>query len=65
MRSPILAILLLPVLAFAGDSPFDGTWKVDPSTYDSISDKPTVIVLQNAVKVYVMQDQCRRASSLA
>jgi hypothetical protein len=47
MRGPILAILLLPVVAFAGDSPFDGTWKVDPSTYDSISDKPTVIVLQN------------------
>jgi len=49
MRSPFLAILLLPVLTFAADSPFDGTWKVDPSTYDSISDKPTVIVLQNGI----------------
>lgn len=37
--------LLLPSLVFAAESPFDGAWKVDPSTYDSISD--TVIVLQN------------------
>jgi hypothetical protein len=51
MRGPILAILLLPAVAFAGDSPFDGIWKVDPSTYDSISDKPTVIVLQNGTYV--------------
>ena len=47
MRSPFLAILMLPVLAFTAGNPFDGTWKVDPSTYESISNTPTVILLQN------------------
>jgi hypothetical protein len=35
MRRLIFAILLLPILAFAADSPFDGTWKIDLSTTKS------------------------------
>ena len=31
MKSPILSILLLPVFLCAAESPFDGTWKIDPS----------------------------------
>jgi hypothetical protein len=45
MRSPILAILLLPVLAFAADSPFDGTWKMDLST----AQFPNVWVLKDGM----------------
>jgi hypothetical protein len=32
MRRLMFSILLLPVLALAADSPFDGTWKIDLNT---------------------------------
>src|SRR5512134_1493227 len=40
VRRLIWGILLLPVLAFAADSPFDGTWKIDINTTQS-PDKPS------------------------
>jgi hypothetical protein len=47
MRGLILAILLLPTLVFAAESPFDGTWTVDLNATQSSASKPMVIVLQN------------------
>jgi hypothetical protein len=49
MRSLIWAILLLPTLAFAVDSPFDGTWTVDLKATQFSTSRPMVIVLQNGI----------------
>jgi hypothetical protein len=46
MKKSLFAILLLPILAWAAQSPFDGTWKVDLNTAQ-FPEKPQVIVLQN------------------
>jgi hypothetical protein len=35
VRRLIFAILLLPILAFTADSPFEGTWRIDLSTTQS------------------------------
>jgi hypothetical protein len=43
-----LAILLLPVLAWAAQSPFDGTWKINLSSVQ-FPTKPTVLLLQDGI----------------
>ncbi len=47
MKKLMLLLLVLPVLAL-GQSPFDGTWKVDAGTAQ-IAAKPDVYVLQNGM----------------
>ncbi len=42
----LLVVLLLPALAWAAESPFTGTWKVDPGKVQ-FSVKPDTWVLQN------------------
>jgi hypothetical protein len=46
MRKVFLVMLLLPVLAWAAQSPFDGTWKIDLSKIQ-FPEKPDTWVLQN------------------
>jgi len=46
MKKVLFLMLLLPVFAWAEQSPFDGTWKVDLNTA-KFPDKPTVILLQD------------------
>ncbi len=41
-----LLLLLLPIVAFAAQSPFDGTWKFDLNTLQ-VQEKPQVLLLQN------------------
>ena len=55
----LLMLLLMPVLAMA-QSPFDGTWKFDPSTLQ-FPTNPDVYLLQNGVyecKTCVPPIQC-------
>jgi WD40 repeat protein len=46
MKKSLFAILLLPILVWAAQSPFDGTWKIDLSSVQFPA-KPTILVLQN------------------
>jgi WD40 repeat protein len=48
MKKSLFAILLLPILVWAAQSPFDGTWKIDLSSVQFPA-KPTVLVLQNGI----------------
>jgi hypothetical protein len=46
MRKQVLASVLLPLLALAAESPFTGTWKVDPDKIQ-FPEKPESWLLQN------------------
>lgn len=48
MKRTLFILLLLPMLAMAADSPFDGTWKIDISSAQ-LPDKPEIWVLQNGM----------------
>ncbi len=57
MKKSLSAILLLPILGWAAQSPFDGTWKIDLSSVQ-FPTQPTVLVLQNGT----YQDSTSRIS---
>lgn len=48
MKKMLLFLLLIPVLAMAQSSPFDGTWKVDMNKAQ-LPKKPDVFLLQNGM----------------
>jgi hypothetical protein len=48
MKKMLLLLLLVPVLAWAQSSPFDGTWKVDMKKAQ-LPRKPEVFLLQNGM----------------
>jgi hypothetical protein len=48
MRKALLVILLLPILACAAQSPFDGTWKIYIESFQ-LPEKPDISVLQNGM----------------
>ena len=48
MKKIWFVILMLPILAWAAESPFDGTWKIDVSSVQ-FPEKPLVVVLHNGM----------------